>query len=117
MQYEHKPHKRLYRVLRSLELGAYTCILFPTNVWLNISDACPSPPNLPHGSHDGNDFSFGNSVSYICDKQYVLEGNAVITCVAGQWVGQVPVCRGKFKRVKYFPFADCSAHLACNNLS
>ncbi|XP_078348042.1 sushi, von Willebrand factor type A, EGF and pentraxin domain-containing protein 1-like isoform X3 [Oculina patagonica] len=56
-------------------------------------DVCPSPPRLVHGSHDGNDFSNGRNVTYSCDPQYVLEGTAVVTCVDGQWLGQIPVCR------------------------
>ena len=60
-----------------------------------ISATCPNPPRLVHGSHDGNDFSVGKKVTYSCNAAYLLEGNTVITCVDGKWVGQVPVCRGK----------------------
>ena len=57
-------------------------------------DVCPSPPKLVHGSHDGNDFSNGRSITYSCDPLYVLEGPEVMTCVNEQWLGQIPVCRG-----------------------
>ena len=59
-----------------------------------ILDTCPSPPTIAHGSHDGNNFTSGTSVTYSCNKQYVLEGSAVIRCVRRQWIGKVPVCRG-----------------------
>ena len=59
-----------------------------------ILDTCPSPPTIAHGSHDGNNFTSGTSVTYSCNKQYVLEGSAVIRCVHRQWIGKVPVCRG-----------------------
>ena len=59
-----------------------------------ILDTCPSPPTIAHGSHNGNDFTSGTSVTYSCNKQYVLEGSAVIRCVHRQWIGQVPVCKG-----------------------
>ena len=64
------------------------------NGLLIILDTCSRPPKIPHGFHDGNDFSSGRSVTYSCDSQYVLEGSAVIICEDGQWVGQAPVCRG-----------------------
>lgn len=57
-------------------------------------DVCPSPPRLVHGSHDGNDFSNGRNVTYSCDPLYELEGSEVMTCLDGQWLGQIPVCRG-----------------------
>ena len=60
----------------------------------NISDSCPSPPVLAHGSHNGNDYSNGRNVTYSCDPQYALEGSTVIACLDGQWIGEVPVCRG-----------------------
>lgn len=62
----------------------------------NISDVCPSPQRLVHGSHDGNDFSSGRNVTYSCDPQYVMEGSAIVSCLDGQWLGQIPVCRGNF---------------------
>ncbi|XP_032073620.1 complement receptor type 2 isoform X2 [Thamnophis elegans] len=57
---------------------------------------CPSPPNIPHGKHTGKllqDFFYGTTVTYMCDKGYPLFGNASISCtskdgIKGEWSGR-----------------------------
>ncbi|KAM7451141.1 hypothetical protein ABFA07_001207 [Porites harrisoni] len=79
-----------------------------------LKDTCPSPPTIAHGSHDGNNFTSGTSVTYSCNKQYVLEGSAVIRCVHRQWIGKVPVCRAPCQAPKVpangFVFGDNLQH-------
>ncbi|XP_073244344.1 sushi, von Willebrand factor type A, EGF and pentraxin domain-containing protein 1-like isoform X3 [Porites lutea] len=79
-----------------------------------LKDTCPSPPTTAHGSHNGNDFTSGTSVTYSCNKQYVLEGSAVIRCVHRQWIGQVPVCKAPCQAPKVpangFVFGDNLQH-------
>ncbi|CAH3021429.1 unnamed protein product, partial [Porites evermanni] len=77
-------------------------------------NTCPSPPTIAHGSHNGNDFTSGTNVTYSCNKQYVLEGSAVIRCVHRQWIGKVPVCRAPCQAPKVpangFVFSDNLQH-------
>lgn len=75
-------------------LDSYIQLWISMNIFFYALDVCPSPPRLVHGSHDGNDFSNGRNVTYSCDPLYELEGSEVMTCLDGQWLGQIPVCRG-----------------------
>ncbi|XP_061486595.1 complement receptor type 1 [Rhineura floridana] len=62
-------------------------------ICLRIS--CSSPPDIPHGRHTGrymNEFSYGTAVTYTCEKDYPLVGNASIYCTTedglnGIWYG------------------------------
>ncbi|XP_068695180.1 sushi, von Willebrand factor type A, EGF and pentraxin domain-containing protein 1-like isoform X3 [Montipora foliosa] len=79
------------------KLNGVKSITCNDGAWSNqlpdCSASCPTPPKLAHGSLDGDDLSFGANVTYSCDSQYFLEGDDTMTCVDGQWVGQVPICR------------------------
>ncbi|XP_066480759.1 complement receptor type 1-like [Tiliqua scincoides] len=58
---------------------------------------CYPPPEVPHGRRTGmhkDDFYYGDSVTYTCEKGYPLHGTASIHCTTkdgknGVWSGQV----------------------------
>ena len=41
---------------------------------------CGDPGNLLNGQRNGDDFTYGSSVSYECDNGYYLLGDSIITC-------------------------------------
>ncbi|XP_043356656.1 LOW QUALITY PROTEIN: complement receptor type 1-like [Dermochelys coriacea] len=63
---------------------------------------CLPPPDIAHGSHNGQsgeEFSFGSAVTYKCDTGLSLIGEASIHCttkdnVNGEWSGPAPECKG-----------------------
>ncbi|XP_043389735.1 complement receptor type 1 [Chelonia mydas] len=62
---------------------------------------CLPPPDITHGSHNGQsgeEFSFGSAVTYKCDPGFSLIGEASIHCttkdqVNGEWSGPAPECK------------------------
>ncbi|KAM6457025.1 complement receptor type 2-like [Liasis olivaceus] len=59
---------------------------------------CPPPPKITHGKHFGEDFTYGKSVTYICDAGYSPIGNYSITCIwnssnSVKW-SEGPRCQG-----------------------
>ncbi|XP_053101832.1 complement receptor type 1 [Hemicordylus capensis] len=42
---------------------------------------CPPPPSIVHGEYVGKNFTYGNSVIYICDEGYSLAGESLVTCI------------------------------------
>uniref|UniRef100_A0A8C5YN23 Sushi domain-containing protein n=1 Tax=Marmota marmota marmota TaxID=9994 RepID=A0A8C5YN23_MARMA len=64
---------------------------------------CESPPEISNGKHDGGDedlYTFGSSVTYSCDPNFSLIGNATIYCMVenktlGVWRPNPPVCKSK----------------------
>nr|XP_027790453.1 zona pellucida sperm-binding protein 3 receptor-like [Marmota flaviventris] len=65
---------------------------------------CESPPEISNGKHDGGDedlYTFGSSVTYSCDPNFSLIGNATIYCMVenktlGVWRPNPPVCKKIF---------------------
>uniref|UniRef100_A0A8C8AQF1 Sushi, von Willebrand factor type A, EGF and pentraxin domain-containing protein 1 n=1 Tax=Otus sunia TaxID=257818 RepID=A0A8C8AQF1_9STRI len=48
--------------------------------------SCGSPPAIKDAVINGNNFTFGNTVSYTCKEGYTLVGPATIECLAsGEW--------------------------------
>uniref|UniRef100_A0A8C0BA79 Sushi, von Willebrand factor type A, EGF and pentraxin domain-containing protein 1 n=1 Tax=Buteo japonicus TaxID=224669 RepID=A0A8C0BA79_9AVES len=48
--------------------------------------SCGSPPAIKDAVMNGNNFTFGNTVSYTCKEGYTLVGPATIECLAsGKW--------------------------------
>ncbi|XP_062834679.1 complement receptor type 1 isoform X4 [Anolis carolinensis] len=42
---------------------------------------CPTPPEIAHGKYIGKDFTYGKTVTYICEAGYSLIGNDEVTCI------------------------------------
>nr|XP_026243164.1 zona pellucida sperm-binding protein 3 receptor-like [Urocitellus parryii] len=65
---------------------------------------CESPPEISNGKHGGGDedlYTFGSSVTYSCDPNFSLIGNATIYCMVenktlGVWRPNPPVCKKIF---------------------
>ncbi|XP_073176529.1 complement receptor type 1-like isoform X1 [Lepidochelys kempii] len=66
------------------------------------SITCSAPPNITNGMHNGNhleSFDYNTSVTYKCDPNFSLTGEASIHCttkdnINGVWNGSAPECKG-----------------------
>ena len=59
--------------------------------------SCANPGSPANGRRQGNDFSFGKRVTYVCNRGYVLEGDERRTCGKdGEWTGDLPSCESKY---------------------
>uniref|UniRef100_A0A663F8D8 Sushi domain-containing protein n=1 Tax=Aquila chrysaetos chrysaetos TaxID=223781 RepID=A0A663F8D8_AQUCH len=64
---------------------------------------CKPPPDIPNGKHTGrllDEFYFGTSVTYTCNRGYPLHGEPSIYCTTrdgknGEWSGPPPQCGGR----------------------
>ncbi|XP_005375483.1 PREDICTED: zona pellucida sperm-binding protein 3 receptor [Chinchilla lanigera] len=72
---------------------------------------CESPPDISNGKHSGRDedlYTYGSSVTYICDPNYSLLGNASISCIVvnktiGVWSPRPPTCEKIICRQPHIP--------------
>ncbi|CAM4683891.1 unnamed protein product [Caretta caretta] len=63
--------------------------------------SCSAPPNITNGMHNGNhleSFDYNTSVTYKCDPNFSLTGEASIHCttkdnINGVWNGSAPECK------------------------
>ncbi|KAG6935353.1 complement component 4 binding protein alpha, partial [Chelydra serpentina] len=63
---------------------------------------CSPPPNITNGMHSGSKveiFDYNSSVTYTCDHNFSLTGEASIHCttkdnIHGVWNGSAPECKG-----------------------
>ncbi|XP_028940461.1 complement receptor type 1 [Antrostomus carolinensis] len=81
------------------------CVLKDKEVyWDNIPECdsipCSPPPVIENGQliNGDRDFTFGMAVSYSCDRDFALIGNATIHCTVddnleGMWSGPAPECK------------------------
>ncbi|XP_063401402.1 sushi, von Willebrand factor type A, EGF and pentraxin domain-containing protein 1-like [Mytilus trossulus] len=54
---------------------------------------CPPPERLAYGFIQGNNYTYGNTISYVCNIGYTLTGDNIRTCVqGGGWSGRQPFC-------------------------
>uniref|UniRef100_H2Y5C1 Sushi domain-containing protein n=1 Tax=Ciona savignyi TaxID=51511 RepID=H2Y5C1_CIOSA len=61
---------------------------------------CATPGDVSNGSFepDTGPYVVSNTVTYTCSGDYVLEGQAVLTClVSGEWSHDEPQCVGRYK--------------------
>ncbi|KAM9148160.1 C4b-binding protein alpha chain-like [Pangshura tecta] len=62
---------------------------------------CSPPPNITNGMHNGSNveiFVYNSSVTYKCDHNFLLIGEASIHCttkdnINGVWNGSAPECK------------------------
>ena len=58
-----------------------------------LDGTCPEPASPDNGVYQGEDFTFGNSVSYFCDPEYSIHGSSSRVCLeCGKWSGYTPFC-------------------------
>uniref|UniRef100_A0A8D2DTC7 Sushi domain-containing protein n=1 Tax=Sciurus vulgaris TaxID=55149 RepID=A0A8D2DTC7_SCIVU len=65
---------------------------------------CESPPEIRNGKHGGGDedlYTYGSSVTYSCDPNFSLIGNATLYCMVenktlGVWRPNPPICKNIF---------------------
>uniref|UniRef100_A0A8C3RKA9 Sushi domain-containing protein n=1 Tax=Chelydra serpentina TaxID=8475 RepID=A0A8C3RKA9_CHESE len=63
---------------------------------------CSPPPNITNGMHNGSNveiFGYNSSITYKCDHNFSLTGEASIQCttkdnINGVWNGSAPECKG-----------------------
>ena len=65
---------------------------------LAFTASCKDPGNPLNGRKLGDDFRHKKTVSFTCQKNYVLEGARTVTCLNGQWSAKMPICQGEFFR-------------------
>nr|XP_048286595.1 zona pellucida sperm-binding protein 3 receptor-like isoform X1 [Myodes glareolus]XP_048286596.1 zona pellucida sperm-binding protein 3 receptor-like isoform X1 [Myodes glareolus] len=75
---------------------------------------CESPPDISNGKHSGRDedlYTYGSSVTYSCDPNFTLLGNASIVCTVvnktvGVWSPSPPACQNGCTDVPDIPYAS-----------
>nr|XP_015201270.1 PREDICTED: sushi, von Willebrand factor type A, EGF and pentraxin domain-containing protein 1 [Lepisosteus oculatus] len=75
--------------------------------------SCGPPPPLEHGSHTGQGFQAGDSVTYKCNIGFYLLGDAKVLCAnSGSWSGHPPACLDVDECALG---SDCDKHSVCHN--
>ncbi|XP_039391797.1 complement receptor type 1-like isoform X2 [Mauremys reevesii] len=75
---------------------------------------CSPPPNITNGMHNGSNveiFVYNSSVTYKCDHNFSLIGEASIHCttkdnINGVWNGSAPECKGPCDSPPRLSFAE-----------
>ena len=100
-------HMSLYVYLMSIN------ILFAPFVYLHYSYkqscncvlpaavSCGPAPNAPaNGQRNGSGTTFASTVTYTCNRGYILQGDSRRTCMANrEWSGRTPTCNRKLLAV------------------
>ena len=54
-------------------------------------------PGVPYnGNRSGDDFRHAKSVTFRCNEDYELEGEATISCNNGDWTSKTPMCKSMY---------------------
>ncbi|XP_012662082.1 C4b-binding protein beta chain isoform X2 [Otolemur garnettii] len=72
---------------------------------------CGPPGNPPHGYFEGNNFTFGSTITYHCEDGYRLVGTQEQHCTDGDWSSELPLCELIQKAPKPAPLAECEKAL------
>ena len=68
---------------------------FSHSVLIFVAVTCKDTGSPSNGGRSGDDFTFGNTVSFKCDPGYKITGSRNRTCTAsGTWSGIQPTCTG-----------------------
>ena len=69
---------------------------FSHYVSIFVAVSCNDTGSPSNGSRSGDDFTFGNTVSFKCNPGYEIIGSRNRTCTSsGTWSGIQPNCTGK----------------------
>ena len=63
---------------------------------LAFKASCKDPGNPLNWRKIGDHFHHQKTVSFTCQKNYVVEGARTVTCLNGQWSAKRPLCLGEF---------------------
>ncbi|XP_076346234.1 sushi, von Willebrand factor type A, EGF and pentraxin domain-containing protein 1-like isoform X1 [Tachypleus tridentatus] len=59
-----------------------------------IGTTCPRPENVPHGQIIATDYYYRTTITYVCDRGYVLVGESNRTCqIDNTWSSETPRCK------------------------
>ena len=58
--------------------------------------SCQWPGRIDNGRKVGHSYKHGDTVQYVCNKGYILDGKRDLTCVDGAWSSRRPACRGSY---------------------
>lgn len=59
----------------------------------SLDGKCPDPGTPDNGVKRGDDYSFGQDVTYFCDPEYDIHGSSRRVCLeCGKWSGYKPFC-------------------------
>lgn len=81
--------------------GPFTRICEDNKMWTDILPqcrkvSCPTPKKVQNGYFIGSDYTFGTKITYVCNKNYTLVGDAHRYCLADMmWSGITPLCKLK----------------------
>ena len=64
------------------------------NLFLTAEIECDDPGSLENGDIQGEDFTFGSEISYVCNENHVLIGDDTRSCTENGWSGEAPQCEG-----------------------
>ena len=70
---------------------------------------CGSPPPLTDGDIKGTvktDYSHQESVEFMCQNYFTMEGGPYRTCINGEWIGQIK-CLSKLQLLSHFSCCTC----------
>uniref|UniRef100_A0A8C8SBU0 Sushi domain-containing protein n=1 Tax=Pelusios castaneus TaxID=367368 RepID=A0A8C8SBU0_9SAUR len=76
-------------------------LLYKSCIFLSPYTVCAQPPNISHGQpqdRSKTDFVIGSSITYRCDRGFLIVGKASIDCVADEedtptWSEPTPQCK------------------------
>ncbi|XP_067016833.1 sushi, von Willebrand factor type A, EGF and pentraxin domain-containing protein 1-like isoform X2 [Acropora muricata] len=70
--------------------------------WTNSRPSCEAPCQWPgridNGRNVGHSYKHGDTVQYVCNKGYILDGKQNLTCADGVWSSHRPACRASCRR-------------------
>jgi hypothetical protein len=63
---------------------------------LILEKSCDSPPFVSHGEIIQPDRTTNDTIQYICQDGYQLQGLSILKCISSQWQPIPPTCECEF---------------------
>ncbi|XP_044173272.1 uncharacterized protein LOC114977789 [Acropora millepora] len=60
--------------------------------------SCQWPGRIDNGRKVGHSYKHGDTVQYVCNDGYILDGKQNLTCADGAWSSRRPACRASCRR-------------------